>query len=134
MPALSQSLEFAQKHTASSSTSVSVNYPNTGTGTLIYISDKVKGEGYFGNSDGFHTVAYSATQSFIGTITMQATLASEPTESDWFNVRDTTSTYRSFDIRSTSTVDVYNFSGNFVWVRGQISIDEGAVLSVQYNH
>lgn len=134
MPALSQSLKFAQIHTASTSTTVNINYPNTGTGTIVYISEKVKGDGYFGNSDGFHTVAYSATQSFVGTITMQATLASEPTETDWFNIQNTTSTYTELNVRSTSTVDIYNFYGNFVWVRGQVSIDDGGVLSVQYNH
>lgn len=134
MPALSQNLTFYQFQTASTNTSVNINYPNTGTGVLTYISTKVKGDGYYGSSDGLHTAAYTTTRYFAGTITMQATLASEPIETDWFTVRDTTTTYSVSNIRSTSTVDLHNFTGNFVWVRGHVQISEGGVLSIQYNN
>jgi hypothetical protein len=130
MPAFSQNLTF----TIGTSTTVLVDYPNTATTTLNYISDKVKGDGYFGNGDGLHTVAYTASRYFHGTVTMQATLASQPIESDWFNVQATSSTYTSLNVRNTNTVDIYNFNGNFVWVRGVVAIDEGAVLAIQYNH
>lgn len=134
MPALSQNLLFHVNNGGTFTNTVVVDYPNTGTTTLIYKSDPVKGDGYFGGSDGFHTVAYTASRSFHGTITMQATLAAEPTENDWFNVYNTTSTYTTLNVRSTSTVDIYNFTGNFVWVRGYIAIDEGTVSVIQYNH
>jgi hypothetical protein len=49
-------------------------------------------------------------------------------------VKGTTSTYRVLDNRSTSTVDSYNFTGNFVWVRGYVAIDAGSVFMVQLNH
>ena len=130
MPALSQSLTFTVENTST----VVVDYPNTGTTTMIYTSDRVKGDGYFGGSDGFHTVMYTATPEFVGTVTMQASLASEPAEADWFNVVATTSTYTVMNTRTTSTVDVYNFTGKFVWVRGYIAIEQGAVSSVRYNH
>ena len=131
MPALSQNLIF---HTTSGTNTVLVDYPNTGTGVLTYISDQVKGDGYFGGSDGFHTVAYNTTRYFIGTVTMQATLASEPVSSDWFTVSNTDVRYTEFDARTQSSVDLRNFTGNFVWVRGHIQIEEGAVTSIQYNH
>ena len=130
MPALSQSLEFVVNTTST----VSVTYPNTATSMLVYTSAKAKGDGYFGGSDGFHTVAYTATPTFVGTITVQATLATEPTDADWFNVPGTTSTYTVFNDRNTETVDFYNFTGNFVWVRGHISIADGAVSVINYNH
>lgn len=130
MPALSQNLIF---HTTSGTATVLVNY--TGTGTVqTFISDQVKGDGYFGGSDGFHTVAYNTTRYFIGTVTMQATLASEPVSADWFTVSNTDVRYTEFDARTQSNVDLYNFTGNFVWVRGHIQIEEGAVTSIQYNH
>jgi hypothetical protein len=130
MPALSQNLIF---YTTSGTATVLVNY--TGTGTVqTFISDQVKGDGYFGGSDGFHTVAYNTTQYFIGTVTMQATLASEPVSADWFTVSNTDVSYTEFDARTQSNVDLYNFTGNFVWVRGHIQIEEGAVTSIQYNH
>jgi hypothetical protein len=130
MPALSQSLIF---HTNSGTNTVLVNYNGTGT-VQTFVSDRVKGDGYFGGSDGFHTVMYTATPAFVGTVTMQATLASEPVESDWFNLVGTTSTYSLLNVRTTSTVDVYNFTGNFVWVRSQIAIGDGSVSNIRYNH
>jgi len=130
MPALSKSLEF----TINSATSVAVVYPNTATDVMTYTSMREKGDGYYGNSDGFHTVGYTATPTFVGTVTMQATLATEPTESDWFNIKDTTSSYTIFNVRTTSTVDLHNFTGNFVWVRGHIRINDGAVEVIHYNH
>lgn len=130
MPALSQNLTFS----INSSTSVIVDYPNTGTTTLIYKSEKIKGEGYFGVGDGLHTVAYVASPTFHGTVTMQATLASEPTESDWFHIPNTTSTYTPVIIRSTSTVDVFNFIGNYVWLRSLVTIDQGTVSKIQLNY
>lgn len=134
MPALSQSLLFTPADSVGTTATVAVVYPNTATSTQIYLSEKAKGDGYFGNSDGLHTAMYVASSAFVGTITMQATLATEPTNSDWFNVANTTSTYNALNIRTTATVDAYNFTGNFVWVRGYVAIDAGSVFMVQYNH
>jgi hypothetical protein len=134
MPALSQSLLFTPANSVGTTSTVAVVYPNTATTTQIYLSEKAKGDGYFGNSDGLHTVMYTASSAFVGTVTMQATLATSPAENDWFNVSGTTSTYRVLDDRSASTVDSYNFTGNFVWVRGYVAIDAGSVFMVQYNH
>jgi hypothetical protein len=130
MPALSESLNFV----VGNQNNVSVTYPNSGTSTLVYFSDKTKGDGYFSSSDGIHTVMYTATPTFVGTVTTQATLASEPTSSDWFDVSNTTVSYRVLDDRSTSTVDYFNFAGNFVWIRGKIQIDSGTVQSILINH
>lgn len=131
MPALSQTLIF---HTTSGTNTVLVDYPNTGTGVISFISDRVKGDGYFGGSDGFHTVTYNTNQYFIGTATMQATLSSEPVETDWFNVENTSQVYHEFDVRTESNVNFFNFVGNFVWVRSSIQIEAGTVMAVQYNH
>lgn len=130
MPALSESLNFLVR----GENTVSVTYPNTGTSTLVYFSDKTKGDGYFGSSDGMHTVMYTATPTFVGTITSQATLAVEPSDADWFNVSNTNVTYTEMNDRSTSTVDCFNFTGNFVWVRGKVEIDDGTVESILLNH
>ena len=134
MPALSQNLTFQITNGNTTTNSVQVNYPVLGQGGYVYYSDRVKGDGYFGGSDGFHTVAYTTTRYFVGTVTMQATLASEPISSDWFTVSDTSVTYTAMDARINPSVDIFNFTGNFVWVRGHIQIEEGAVTSIQYNH
>lgn len=134
MSALSQSLVFTPAGSVGNTSTVAVVYPNTATNTLVYVSDKVKGDGYYGSSDGLHTVMYSISASFIGTVTMQATLAVEPTEVDWFSVANTSVSYSDLVDRSSTAVNLANFTGNFVWVRGQIHIDRGSVFSIQYNH
>lgn len=128
MPALSQNLTF----TINSSTTVQVDYPNSGTNTLVYYSNPAKGDGYYGSGDGFHTVGYSCSYDFIGTVTMQATLASIPNEIDWFNINGTSSTVTM--MLSTATVYIHNFIGNYVWIRGKVEIDQGILNSIQYNH
>jgi hypothetical protein len=130
MSALSQSLEFNTRGTST----VAIIYPNNTSTMMTYISERVKGDGYYGSSDGIHTVAYTATPTFIGTITMQASLATDPGSNDWFDVNNTTVNYTVFNNRNTSTVDCYNFTGNFVWVRGRVEIVNGVVEVIHYNH
>lgn len=145
MPSLSQSLTF----TVNSTSTVSLNYPNTGTSALTYIGDRVKGDGYYNGSGGFHTIQLQTTE-FIGKFEIQATLASEPTPADWFTVElgsqnsqsvDTSGLLNSVNITSvqflsaTTTVKNYNFIGNFIWVRPKISeFTEGTVNGIKYNH
>ena len=50
------------------------------------VSDKVKADGYYGNEDGLHTVAYICSSDFVGTIKMQASLATNPESTDWFDI------------------------------------------------
>lgn len=130
MSALSQSLIFTQ----GTQTTVVVNYPNSGISTIDYYSNKLKGEGYFNGGDGLHTAMVTCSPQFVGTVTMQATLASEPTSTDWFDIDNTSVNYTDLNYRTTSTVNLFNFVGNFVWVRGKIQIDSGSVLNIQYNH
>jgi hypothetical protein len=130
MPALSQGLQFSIYNSTSS---VAVVYPNN-TGTMqIYHSEPVKGDGYYGSSDGLHTVLYTMDMTFIGTVTMQASLATQPVESDWFSIEDVSSSYDIMSNLHATQVDYYNFTGNFVWVRGVVSISAGTA-SILYNH
>ena len=132
MSALSIGLEFPIYNNTSS---VAVIYPNTGTSTLVFISQKEKGSGYYGSSTGLHTVQYTCTEDFVGTVTMQATLATSPINTDWFTVDNTAfnMTQAQAQVQNTSTVTINNFNGNFVWVRGVIEMDAGAVQSILYN-
>ena len=144
MPALSQSLTF----TVNSTSTTILNYPNTGTTALTYYSNKVKGDGYYGASDGYHTIQAQITN-FVGKIQIEGSLASEPTTNDWFVVElgnnnstvDTTGISNPTNITfvnyttATTNVKTYNFVGNFVWVRSKISDwTEGSVNGIKYNH
>lgn len=134
MPSLSQSLLFRNNTTVGNTSTTSVVYPNTASSTVVVVSDKVKGDGYYNGSTGLHTVMYVTTSEFEGSISMQASLATDPSDNDWFFVKDTTTSYTSLNIRNDSSVDIHNFVGNFVWVRGHVSIDNGSVQFIHYNH
>ena len=95
--------------------------------TAATVSDKVKADGYYGNADGLHTVAYITSSDFVGTITIQGTLATTPTDSDWFTVHEFTET--------SATKSVYaNFTGNYTYIRAKLSYTAGSITSVLLNH
>lgn len=133
MSGLSIGLEFPIYNSTSS---VAVVYPNSGTNTILFISQKEKGSGYYGSTTGLHTVQYTCSADFVGTVTMQASLAVAPDTHDWFDVDNTefNKTVVQAQSQSTSSVFVSNFSGNFVWVRGVVAMDDGVVQSILYNH
>ena len=94
-------------------------------------SDKVKGDGYYGFADGVHTVQTRVTN-FVGTIKVQATLATAPTSTGWSDI----STIITSD-GSTAVTNGYmtNFTGNYVWVRISVSsFTSGTINVVQMAH
>jgi hypothetical protein len=103
---------------------------NSGDSTSFTISDKVKGDGYYGNADGLHTVAYICSDDFVGTIKMQASLATDPDNAvDWFDIDDTA----VGDGSSVVATTFKNFTGNFVWLRSVVSVETGSVTKIQLN-
>jgi hypothetical protein len=117
-------------------------------GSASLTGDPYKGDGFYGRSDGLHTVQVSIT-GFIGRISIQGTLEVNPTESDWFTVElgtgtmsvDTTGLIAEQNITfvdytaATTNTKTYNFIGNLVWVRAKISNwTDGAINSIKLNH
>lgn len=89
------------------------------------IGEKQKGAGYYGMTDGFHTVQIQLT-SFIGTVKIQGSLATDPTSSDWVDIRMSlqgSTELVSELVYSTATSPnvIYNFIGNFVWIRASVT-------------
>lgn len=86
-----------------------------------FVTDKTKGDGYYSKPDGVHTVAYQmvnrgdSSDDFNGTIKMQGSIATTPTEDDWFDISGTTHTSDQ-----STTIASYNFTGNYVWVRAKV--------------
>ena len=138
MPALSQNLTFTISSGTSTVSTVQLVHPPFNA-TLTYLSTKIKGEGYFGGTNGFHTVFWKISD-FIGTISVQGTLVANPTIDDWVDVEltstDSVGTIYSMDTTGVlTTVAVvgnsyttpstlaksFNFIGNFVWVRAKVS-------------
>lgn len=86
--------------------------------TFPIVSDKAKGCGYYGQNNGMQTVSYSTINSFIGVMNMQATLATDPSEDDWFDIDNTTLGNGITPVFDQTLL--LNFTGNFVWIRGII--------------
>lgn len=96
------------------------------------VSTKVAGDGYYSKPDGVHTVSYRITNTVPATadIRMQGTLATTPTENDWFDI-----TTSSITPDLSTTIFYNNFTGNFVWVRLKATgITAGGFTEVLYNN
>ncbi len=119
---------------SNSETILTSNIHPSDSSVQIITGDKYKGDGYYGRSDGFHTVQYSL-DGFIGTLVIQATLAVEPTSSDWFTLTETTHTSANDSSDNADGGFLYNFTGNYVWVRAYISNwTDGAISNILLNH
>lgn len=120
---------------ASTSENILTNQVHPGDSSVETITgDKYKGDGYYGRSDGFHSVQYNLT-GFIGTIVMQATLAVTPTDEDWFTLTGTQHVSADAEGINSSGGFIYNFTGNYVWVRAYVSNwTDGSINSILLNH
>jgi len=133
----------------SNSTTILTQQTHVGdSSTQTHTGDKYRGDGYYGRSDGLHTVQIDL-DGFLGKVEMQATLAIDPQTEDWFTVElgtgsqtvDTTGVIREENItfveytESTTNTKSYNFTGNYVWVRAHVyDWTDGTVNSILLNH
>lgn len=109
----------------------------------------VPGDGYYNRSDGIHTVQWTVSE-FVGKIKLQAALSKNPTETDWFDISfgsvtefsvDTTGKVSTISNKFISYTEpttgsfVFNFIGNYVWIRANVSEwTEGSVISMLLSH
>ena len=143
MTAFSKQFEFIiRPDSTTTNTATSVSIPSTAAaadGSSVFKSMPQKGDGYYGSSDGLHTITYTVTPNFVGTLTTQATLVASPADTDWFNVVNTSVTYDNLvNPAATTTTNYFNFTGNFIWCRAvvQRAIQplNGSIMFINYNH
>lgn len=110
----------------------------------------VKADSYYGYTDGFHTIQ-AVFDNFVGRFRIQATLALDPTEADWFDLNRDISTYGSitdqagawnaagyvqFNANDPATgSQAYSFTGNFTHLRVQMDrsyIGDGTTYDSSY--
>ena len=99
--------------------------------SAAFNSDKVKGDGYYGFSDGVHTIQTRVT-SLVGTVKIQGTLVKDPANTDWVDI----TTVLTSD-GSTAITNSYlnNFTGNFIWIRIAVSsFTAGSIINVFMAH
>jgi len=98
----------------------------SGAGALS--GDRQKAVGYYRRSASIQTVRFQ-TNDFAGTITIQASLDSDPnTDSEWFNVY----VFPGDSTQDGSTAITTDFStsltGNFVWLRAVVGSFTGGTI------
>jgi hypothetical protein len=117
------------------------------SGSTTLTSEKVKGDAYFGQSDGLHTVMINLN-SFTGIVKIQGSLESTPGDNDWFDIElgtddfvvDTSGLVTKQATESLiynaveTSMKSYNAVGNFVWLRANISNwQSGTISSIEMN-
>tara|TARA_E500000081_G_scaffold118942_1_gene122980 strand:- start:614 stop:955 length:342 start_codon:yes stop_codon:yes gene_type:complete len=111
---------------SNSETILSANtHPGDSTSVTVNGSH-FKGDGYYGRSDGLHTVQYDYT-GFRGEMKIEATLATTPTDSDWFQVD-------SVNLTGQTGTSISNFTGNYIWLKATVVYTDGTVNSIVMNH
>lgn len=151
MPALSKTFTFnvGTDSNKNAIKSTSITYPPAGFSPtkvvpgspVTYHSYPEKANGYYKGA-GVHTVTYIPSRehvnasdfqtrnNFRGTVNIQATLASEPTESDWFDVPDTTTTFTELNYNNV----FHNFNANYVWIRAKVVVTHGVLQAIHVNY
>lgn len=114
-------------------------YQNPGNGAPYTVTGNSQPAAayYLGNQD-LQTVTYSLTQC-VGNIVIEATLATQPTASDWFKVfeleANTNAPANSAPQIASNSVGYTNIEGNFVYVRAKIeNFSNGGVNFVKVSY
>jgi hypothetical protein len=89
---------------------------NSGT-NLDLVGNAVPGDSYYGFTDGLHTVAVYG-QGLIGRVRIQGTLATNPTEDDWFSILIDGMPFK--DYNEFTGVEGYTFTANLVFLRATL--------------
>lgn len=107
-------------------------YQNPGNGAPYTLTGESRPAAayYLGNQD-LQTVNIKVTNC-TGNIVIQASLATEPTDSDWFNVHELVANANAIPNSASqiaSNASVYtNIEGNFVYMRAKIEDFQGGVV------
>ncbi|MDA9993229.1 hypothetical protein N9E09_01040 [bacterium] len=105
--------------------------PNSGT-NLDLIGEAVPGDSYYGFTDGLHTIAIYG-QDLTGRVKIQGTLATNPTDEDWFNVLIDGLPFK--DYNEFTGVEGYTFTANLVFLRAildRTSLGQTDISTVGY--
>jgi len=116
---------------------------STGT-NMSETSIAVKGDSFYGYSDGWHTFQVVYNQ-FVGRLHVEASLATTPTDSDWFPIKPEVTAGTEFSaglsyvqFNSNNPGDgseAYTFRGNFTYLRIRMDrahVGDGTTYDTSY--
>lgn len=86
--------------------------------TFDVTSEKFRADGYWGHTDGLHTVSINYHH-LKGDFYIQGTLSLDPQDDDWFdiNINNTSSQKTYAEFNGESGVNGFSFEGNFTYIR-----------------
>ena len=109
---------------------------------LSYSGTAFRADGYYGQTDGLHTISATLTN-FVGRLRIDASLAREPTESDWFPIYLTSGNpYRQYPVTSNpsgsngvgdTVTEAWTFRANVLWIRARIDRSYLDPVPVEYS-
>jgi hypothetical protein len=118
-----------QKHSGNQMSKTSIlMLPNT-QGQVNFVGAPIRADGWYGFTDGLHTIAIYIV-SFTGRVVIEASLADQPTDDDWFPVQFNNNDYMQFPRNplyptgergsgDSATIGL-NFTGNYTWLRASV--------------
>jgi hypothetical protein len=97
--------------------------------SLSYSGEAVKADGYYGKTDGVHTVSVTVNN-FVGRIHIEASLATDPTAADWFPIYLTSgNSFKQYPVTNTPSgennlgdtiTEAWTFRANLLWIRARV--------------
>ena len=107
---------------------------------LSFSGNPVRVDVFGGNTQNLHTVSVSVSN-FVGRVLIEGTLASSPTESDWFPIYLTSgTTHRQYPVNSNSPngnnqgdtrTEGFTFRANLLYIRARV--DRAYLNATNYN-
>jgi hypothetical protein len=106
-------------------------------------SETVKGDSYYGFTDGLHTIQVTYNQ-YVGRLRIQGTLSLTPTDTDWFDIVPTSTSggswnpagYIQYNANNPADLsEAYTFLGNFTFIRVYLDrehVGDGATYDSSY--
>lgn len=96
-----------------------------GSSQLFY-SNAVPAANYYGGNGSIQTLFYNLS-SFVGTITIQATLNDLPEQAQWFDISE-----RGDGVNPDTGLTSATVTGNFSWVRARVDGFDGGTITGVY--
>jgi len=108
-------------------------YVNPGDGSAYNVTgNSYPASSYYLGNGNLQTLNLSLTN-LVGTVSVEATLASTPTDSDWFEVYSVTANVwditNSTHVNNANLVTYVNVPGNFVYSRATINNFQNGIVN-----
>lgn len=154
MPQLSKTFEFFNPWLTNNrhGTQCSITMPQMVNGRkplpiLTIYSTPIEGAGYYRLGSRKHNISYVIEGAFRGSCMIQVGTTPAPGDNDWIDLFDTQKYYTGLETtggagisggfsgavsRPTHT-DLYEFTGNFAWIRVRLDISQGTLQAVKLN-